>query len=355
MAGPLGVSHLLLFSRSTIGNINLRLALTPRGPTLHFRVEGYSLCKDIRNSMRHPKDGINDFLTSPLLVMNNMVSPKSADNSTAPISKQLESLTTAVFQSLFPPISPQDTPLPSIRRVLVIDRELSATPHLSPSSESATYHINLRHYAITTKKTGLSRGIRRLDAAKKSTKDRANRKCMLNLGKLDDVADYLLDPNAIGIGCTSGSENEIETDAEVEVLETKKRKVDNRRQFESSANGDDNEFGRGTPIFERRAVKLVELGPRLRLRMTKVEDGICAGRTMWHEYVSKSKEEVDEMEDIWEGRRQDKEKRKKAQSENVERKKRLAKTIPNEIVKDSGMTDKEEWVSDGSEVTGVRT
>ncbi|KAI4120944.1 MAG: hypothetical protein LQ347_006999, partial [Umbilicaria vellea] len=30
MAGPLGVSHLLLFSRSTSGNTNLRLAITPR-------------------------------------------------------------------------------------------------------------------------------------------------------------------------------------------------------------------------------------------------------------------------------------------------------------------------------------
>jgi ribosome biogenesis protein SSF1/2 len=48
MAGPLGVTHLLLFSKSKeSGNTNLRLALTPRGPTLHFRVEKYSLCKDV--------------------------------------------------------------------------------------------------------------------------------------------------------------------------------------------------------------------------------------------------------------------------------------------------------------------
>lgn len=355
MAGPLGVSHLLLFSRSTIGNINLRLALTPRGPTLHFRVEGYSLCKDVRNSMRHPKGGMKSFLTSPLLVMNNMVSPKSADNLTAPITKQLESLTTAVFQSLFPPISPQDTPLPSIRRVLVLDRELSATSLSSPSSESATYHINLRHYAITTKKTGLSRGIRQLDAAHKPTKDRATRKYMLNLGNLDDVADYLLDPNAVGVGHTSGSENEVETDAEVEVLETKARKVDSHHHSESFVNRDDKEFGRGPHSIERRVVKLVELGPRLSLRMTKVEDGVCAGRTMWHEYVSKSKEEVNEMEEIWEGRRQNKEKIKKAQRENVKRKKSLEKAIPNEIVQDSGLIDSDEWDGDESEVTSFGT
>src|SRR5690349_5872892 len=39
MCGPLGVTHLLLFSRSESGNTNLRMAITPRGPTLHFRVE----------------------------------------------------------------------------------------------------------------------------------------------------------------------------------------------------------------------------------------------------------------------------------------------------------------------------
>lgn len=69
MAGPLGVSHLLLFSRSTSGNTNFRLALTPRGPTLHFRVEKYSLCKDIAKSQKHPKHGGNkEHLTAPLVI-----------------------------------------------------------------------------------------------------------------------------------------------------------------------------------------------------------------------------------------------------------------------------------------------
>lgn len=67
MAGPLGVSHLMLFSRSETGNTNMRLAVTPRGPTLHFRVEKYSLCKDVLKSMKRPKSGGADYLTSPLV------------------------------------------------------------------------------------------------------------------------------------------------------------------------------------------------------------------------------------------------------------------------------------------------
>lgn len=67
MAGPLGVTHLLLFSRSSTGNTNLRIALTPRGPTFHFKVESYSLCKDVKKSMKHPKGGGKEFLTAPLV------------------------------------------------------------------------------------------------------------------------------------------------------------------------------------------------------------------------------------------------------------------------------------------------
>jgi ribosome biogenesis protein SSF1/2 len=67
MCGPLGVSHLLLFSRSTSGNTNLRLALTPRGPTFHFRVEKYSLAKDVKKAQRHPLGGGKEYLTPPLV------------------------------------------------------------------------------------------------------------------------------------------------------------------------------------------------------------------------------------------------------------------------------------------------
>lgn len=67
MCGPLGVTHLLLFSRSESGNTNLRLAITPRGPTFHFRVEKYSLTKDVRRAQRHPKGGGKEYITPPLV------------------------------------------------------------------------------------------------------------------------------------------------------------------------------------------------------------------------------------------------------------------------------------------------
>lgn len=67
MCGPLGVSHLLLFSRSETGNTNLRVATTPQGPTLHFRVEKYSLARDVRRAQKHPLGGGKEYITPPLV------------------------------------------------------------------------------------------------------------------------------------------------------------------------------------------------------------------------------------------------------------------------------------------------
>ncbi len=72
MCGPLGVTHLLLFSRSPAGNINLRITLPPRGPTLHFRVEKYSLSKDVQRVQRRPKGGGKEFVNPPLVGVQSL-------------------------------------------------------------------------------------------------------------------------------------------------------------------------------------------------------------------------------------------------------------------------------------------
>ena len=201
----------------------------------------------------------------------------------------------------------------------MLNRELSTTSSENDSSDSGAYTINLRHYAISTKRTGLSRGIRKLNAAEKASRDRKRKQAIPNLGRLDDVADYVLDPAAAG-GFTSGSESEIETDAEVEVLEAPTRKVLNRQQLSDLRSKNEKVQKLDQVGTEKKAVKLVEIGPRMKLRMTKVEEGVCDGKIMWHEYISKSKEEVDRMERIWEVRRREKEERRRVQKENIERK-----------------------------------
>jgi len=353
MAGPLGVSHLLLFSRSNTGNTNLRLALTPRGPTLHFRVDRYSLAKDVQKAQKYPKSSRQEYLTPPLLVMNNFISPPPPNGSEAVLPKHLEALTTTIFQSLFPPISPQSTPLSSIRRVLLLNRELTKPSSDSPSAEPGSYTINLRHYAITTKRTGLSRGIRKLNAADRLSRERKKKGGFLNLGRLDDVADYILDPSAAGGGFTSGSESEVETDAEVEVMETNARKVLSKKQLNEMRSKNLKVGQPGVTAVEKRAVKLIEIGPRIKLRMTKVEEGVCGGKVMWHEYLSKSKEEVKEMEKAWDMRRREKEERRSIQRENVERKRKEKGEKQGDGAEDGqqeeNFSDEDDWDDDGLE------
>ncbi|KAI9792765.1 MAG: hypothetical protein M1816_001496 [Peltula sp. TS41687] len=342
MAGPLGVTHLLLFSRSSTGNTNLRIALTPRGPTFHFKVDSYSLCKDVKKSMKHPKGGGKEYLTAPLLVMNNFMSQTQPDTPSQPSApKHLESLVTSVFQSLFPPIAPQTTPLSSIRRVLLLNRETGTS---NTQEDLGSYVINLRHYAITTRLSGISKGIRRLNAAEKLIRSREKKaKGLPNLGKLEDVADYLLDPSAAA-GYTSMSESEVETDAEVEVLETPARKVlsSQKREQQRAQRANGGSSGK-KPAVEKRAVKLAELGPRMKLRLVKVEEGVCGGRVMWHEFINKTKAEVQEMDKLWDDRRKQKEERKRQQQDNVARK-RSAKGEGEEGEGEEEMgADEDEW------------
>ncbi|OJD17734.1 hypothetical protein AJ78_02200 [Emergomyces pasteurianus Ep9510] len=340
MTGPLGVTHLLLFSKSSTGNTNLRLALAPRGPTLHFRVENYSLCKDVIKALKHPKGSDKLHLTPPLLVMNNFMSSKTDEEITSKaVPKHLESLTTTVFQSLFPPISPQNTPLSSIRRIMLLDRELAPE-----KTEDGSYVINLRHYAITTKRTGIPKRIRRLNPKEQRHRDR-KAEALPNLGKLDDVADYLLDPSAAGY--TSASETELDTDAEVEVMETTAKKVLNKRELQRMKAGERKSSSKSSDSnVEKRAVKLVELGPRMKLKLTKVEEGLCGGKVLWHHVVTKSEAEARKLDEAWEKKRKEKEQRRKEQKENVERKrKERGKGVKGAGKDDEGAED-EDWDSD---------
>lgn len=158
-----------------------------------------------------------------------------------------------------------------------------------------------------------------------------------NMGRLDDVADYLLDPS--GAGFTSASESEVDTDAEVEVMETSARKVLNRRdkqrqrdtqraaaedaEHENGAISGKNAEGRvNRSATQKRAVRLTELGPRMRLRLVKVEEGLCGGKVMWHEFINKTEAEQREMDKVWDQRKKEKAERKRIQKENLEKKKK---------------------------------
>ncbi len=80
---------------------------------------------------------------------------------------------------------------------------------------------------------------------------------------------------------------------------------------------------RGNLPQQQSSVRLVELGPRMLLEPTKVEEGLLEGEVLYHRLVAKTEEERRELRATREKRKREREARKKQQEENVKRKQRL--------------------------------
>lgn len=287
MAGPLSVSHLIVFSKTKQGNTSLRIARTPRGPTLHFKVLNYSLCKDVRRFVRAPKSTEGSYYHSPpLLVLNGFTSDRSA----APE----EVLLTTMFQNMFPPLSAQTTKLSTIKRVMILNKD------------AKTGEIDLRHYAIEAKNVEESRAIKRL----KTVRTKIN-KSLPNMAQKEDIADYLLDP--YGGGYTS--ESEVEDDAMVEVDNPNALNI--KRSAVSETAEEENKFN---SLTQKRAIKLVEIGPRIKLGLRKIEEGVCEGKILYHSFVHKSASEIAALEKKHAQKAKLKKERREKQEENVRKK-----------------------------------
>lgn len=68
VSGPMGVTHFLMLSK-TASALSLRVARTPQGPTLTFKIHQYSLASDIAQSQLRPRCP-QDLFKSPPLVTN---------------------------------------------------------------------------------------------------------------------------------------------------------------------------------------------------------------------------------------------------------------------------------------------
>ncbi|KAG7736452.1 hypothetical protein KL923_004659 [Ogataea haglerorum] len=297
MAGPLGISQLLIFSQNEeTGSTQLRFSAMPRGPTINFKIHEYSLCKDVARYQKMPKSVSKsgpEFLNPPLLVMSGFTNPKEAE--------QHEKLMVTMFQNMFPPISPQNTKVSTIKRVLLLQKD------------KQTGLIDLRHYVIDTKLVDVSKNVKKLVKVHKKT----NKK-LPNLSKVDDVADIILDPYAQA-GFTSDSE--VEEDAVVEVKE----------EVAVKTKGAAEEGGK-----RKKAVKLTEIGPRMKLELVKIEEGVCDGKVLYHSRIKKSVKEINKLEQIHAVRRKEKERRRKEQEENIQRKKMVKISGEAESESESG-------------------
>jgi len=268
MAGPLGVTNFFIFSQSLSGNTTLRIGRTPRGPTLYFRIDSYSLSRDIQRVQARPHaltPQSPELQHPPVLVMNGFSADKTSD---------VNALLTSMFQNMLPTIQVDESmSLGGVRRVLLLNR----VPE--------TGQIELRHYVVVTRIVGTSKAIKKLEAASKG------QRALPDMRELENMAQYMDD--------MTGSESE----AEDEVVP-------------QAATG----ISQPTVSKVKKAVRLVEVGPRISMSLVKVEEGLCAGKTIYHALESRTEKEAQVLEQ--QHRRKDNERaeRRRQQEENVRRK-----------------------------------
>lgn len=294
LSTSMGVTHILAVSQNS-NRVTLRVGRTPGGPTLSFRVKRFTLGRQIRSVQRRPYDSTKAFESPPVVVTNNF-----GDVSAAPHVKLMR----ITFQNMFPAINVSTVKLSECRRVVLfnfIRRDMSQVSsdkkkHVGDDDDLEDEEVEIRHYAIRAKPVGVDRKVRRLVEAK-----------IPNLSKLSDISDYITGQTSSGApapavlrpGEMSDSEPEDE-DTQV-VLPGKYR-------------------GKGNNQAQKSALKLVELGPRLRIKLYKVERGMASGDVMYHAYENKTPDEVKALKQRKEGEASLKKRRREEQEANVARK-----------------------------------
>lgn len=347
MAGPLSVTHIIVFSQSEIGtsqkeahnsseaeiisNLNLKIYKVPRGPTLTFKILRYSLMVDILNTDKHPRSPGAEFKTEPLLILNNFNPDPSA---TAEDTNRLNLLTTT-FRNLFPQIKVHEIQLVQTRRVVLL------------SYNPTTRTIDFRHYLITVKPIGVSKALKKLmqgvSVPSQQTDEKSDKKNkrLLDLGSIEDVAEYLLGrtkgPGSVASSSGfTGAKSENTDDANQSDYDG----LSSEGEEESEGEGNErrvelpqNYLGRGNIKNTKKAIKLREIGPRMEWGLIKIEQGLGGGDILYHELIKKSKSEDQKIKQKLKEKEKLKAQRRKEQEENVKKKasekeaKKLAKAL----------------------------
>ncbi|KAF8782965.1 Suppressor of SWI4 1 like protein [Argiope bruennichi] len=225
IAGPLNVTHLVIFTKSSQA-MYLRIAKLPHGPTLTFQIKEYSLISDVISSQKKSLMYEKLFEHHPLLVLNNFSGEGMHFK-----------LMTTTFQNMFPSINVNKTNLNTIRRCLLLNYNEDKT-------------IDLRQYAIKVVPTGMSKAVKKL-------------------------IQILSQP--------------IST--------------------------------RGNITSEKSAIRLFEMGPRIKFQLIKIEEGCMSGEVLFHEFIKKTPEEIKAIKAKIKAQKLLKEQRRAQQKRNVEKKK----------------------------------
>uniref|UniRef100_A0A7S0XM90 Brix domain-containing protein n=1 Tax=Chrysocystis fragilis TaxID=1411660 RepID=A0A7S0XM90_9STRA len=201
----------------TAQSVHLRVARLPSGPTLTFRVDSYTLSRHVRDEQQRPPAITS--LKTPLLVANNF----------SRASEARTKLVRATLEAMFPALDVTTVKLADCRRVVLcqlVDDDV----------------VDIRHYLIRADLAGVSKPVKDLVRAAKTP----------DLSTLDDVADYVLGGASIP-----------------------------RADEGATVVLPDRFTGRGNSAHRTSAIALTEIGPRLTLRLLKIEKDVAQGDVLF--------------------------------------------------------------------------
>lgn len=226
VAGPLGVTYFWICTQSEFG-VNLRLMRIPNGPSLTFRIEQFSLIKDVISFQKRP--GIlSSHFNYPLVILNNFSNDEN------------HQIISIMFQNIFPTLKIKKIQLSQCDRACLFDYDRKNEV------------IQIRHYNIKNSVVSLNHRIKNIVQGKK----------IPNLKNYADISEYFED-----FGYTS-SDSGVESFEEMRIILP-------------------NKFDKGNINLMKSSIRLKELGPRLTLKLLKIENKIKLGKVLYERYETK--------------------------------------------------------------------
>ncbi|CAH8649823.1 unnamed protein product [Dicrocoelium dendriticum] len=326
------------FGKRAKDGVYMHLVRVPHGPSLTFSVSEYCLQRDVLTLVRRIFDS-HQFSTPPLLAMTGFGSlSATADSkkSAQPPPPHLR-LIVDMFQNMLPPLNVQKLKLSTVRRVVLISREVDMS--CPPDEQDFNDVIYLRHYHIRTENRTISRALRKLSVGCSRSKRRrmnlsdpnarpigtgmgpggsGKSSGVPSLAKYACIEDFLTKTGMLsdsGLSDALSDMEEVELPRDVRLPDsidqthgsTKKRKFVPSHGL------------RHLGTARTATVRLTEIGPRLTLKLIKIEEGLNSGAVLYHRWqrrtpleIAKQAERLRQREAIRAARRAEHEARRTA-------------------------------------------
>lgn len=284
------ITQFFIFSQSDNGTY-MRLLRVPHGPTLSFQLLSYTLIEDLHRTIaRHKVPDGQVLVSAPVLILNNFSSQENHVK-----------LMASAFQNSFPALNIQTMRLKEAKRVVLIHYD----------KEAGT--IEFRHYRVTTAQLGITKSIKRVLQRRVD-----------GLGEVTDIADYIMSQAG---DAESDVEDIANPESQLQLPERRRRRFKGHRfvrpdsdKKDDKAEGDnaeekDKEINEGEESAEgeeqeetsaeitpkaikmvQSAVRLREIGPRMQLKLYKVEAGFAEGQVLYHAFKTKTEAEIEALE-----------------------------------------------------------